>query len=211
MIALSGSGSSRGASEYRTETAVPLSRTYKTTGFFPGAMTVQLPIRWNVLEDSRLHFSVAPSGSDYRVLWSIDAWPVRAGAKVTGVPSRASPLIKWLRANPNLRVVEAKASTLGARLAARVVDVRLSGSAVNDDPTCPASKCVNFLRFYGASEPYGLAGNDAIRFYFANIKRQNTSHLLIVAIEARDRADLAVRLPAAERLIHTAKLAVSPG
>jgi hypothetical protein len=174
-------------------------------------MTVQLPSGWNVLEDSRLHLGVASNGQDYRVLWSIDAWPLRAGVKVAGVPSRAGPLIKWLRANPNLRVVEAKASTIGSKLAARVVDVSLSGSAVNDDPMCPASKCVNFLRFYGAREPYGIAGNDAIRFYFANIKRQGKSHLLIVAIEARDRADLAVRLPVAERLIHTATLAVSPG
>jgi hypothetical protein len=70
---------------------------------------------------------------------------------------------------------------------------------------------VNFLRFYGASEPYGIAGNDAIRFYLADIKHRGGKHLLIVAIEARDRADLAARVPAAERLIRTAKLSVSPG
>jgi hypothetical protein len=70
---------------------------------------------------------------------------------------------------------------------------------------------VNFLRFYGASEPYGIAGNDAIRFYFATMRYQGRRHLLVVAIEARDLADLAARRPAAERLIHSAQLAVSSG
>ena len=211
MIALVGSESSSEANEDWTQTAAPSSRTYTTAGFLAKAMTVQLASRWNVLEDSRLHFSAAPNGSDYRVLWSIDAWPIRAGAKVTGIPSLAGPLIRWLRGNQNLRVVETKRSTIGSNLVARVVDVRLARRAVNDDPACPASKCVSFLHFYGASEPYGIAGNDAYRFYFANIKRMGGRHLLIVAIEARDRADLASQLPAAERLIHTAELTVSPG
>jgi hypothetical protein len=182
-----------------------------TSGFLAGAMTVHLGKGWNVLEDSRLHFSAAANSPDYRVLWSIDASPVHAGVKVGGVPSAAAPLIRWLRVNPDLRVVEARGSRIGSKLPARVVDVVLAPGAVNDDPGCPARACVNFLRFYGAAEPYGIAGDDAIRFYFANIKSNGKRHLLIVAIEARNRADLTARLPAAERLIHTATLIVSPG
>ena len=210
-LTLSGRGSSWGASEHGTYKPAPDSRTYTTTGFLADAMTLRLADRWKVLEDSRLHLSAAPSGSDYRVLWSIDASAQHAGKKVAGVPSLAAPLIAWLRTNADLRVVEAKRSTIGSKLVARVVDVTLAKSAVNDDPGCPAKACVNFLRFYGANEPYGIAGNDAIRFYFANMRYKGGRHLLIVAIEARDRADLAARRPAAERLIHTAQLGLPSG
>jgi len=211
VIALSGYGSSRVANDDRAQAATPPSRTYATSGFLAGAMTVQLGKGWNVLEDSRLHLSATANSPDYRVLWSIDASPLHAGRKVAGVPSAAAPFIRWLRDNPDLRVVEARRSRIGSKLPARVVDVVLAPGAVNDDPGCPARVCVNFLRFYGAAEPYGIAGDDAIRFYFANIKNKGKRHLLIVAIEARNRADLTARLPAAERLIHTATLTVSPG
>ena len=212
VLALSGSGSSWGSNEDETHTAAPSSRQYTTAEFLAGGLTVQLPSRWEVVEDSRLHLSTAsPNDSDYRVLWSIDAFALHAGRKVAGVPSLAAPLIGWLRNNSDLRGVEAKRSTIGSELGARVVDVTLAPRAVNDDPGCPAKACVNFLHFFGASEPYGLAGNDAVRFYFADMKYKGTRHLLIVAIEGRDRADLAARRPAAERLIHTAQLALSSG
>jgi hypothetical protein len=211
IVVLSGARSSGIVSNARAQTAVPTSRTYTTTGFLAKALTVQLQRPWKVIEDSRLHLSVAASDPNYRVLWSMDASALHAGKKVAGVASVAGPLIRWLRNNRNLRVVEAKRSTVGPKLVARVVDVSLTAGAVNDDPSCPASTCVNFLRFYGAGEPYGIAGDDAMRFYLANIKYKGRRHLLIIAIEARDRADLAVRRPAAERLIHTARLALTPG
>lgn len=182
-----------------------------TTGFLAKAMTVKLEKGWHVLEDSRLHLSVAANDPNFRVLWSLDASALHAGKKIAGVPSTAGPLIRWLRHSSDLRVVEAKRSTIGPKLVARVVDVSLAAGAVNDDPGCPAKTCVNFLRFYGAAEPYGIAGDDAIRFYLANIKHQGKRRLLIIAIEASNRADLARRRPAAERLIHTARLAVTPG
>jgi hypothetical protein len=120
-------------------------------------------------------------------------------------------LIRWLRNSRDLEVVEARRSTIGSKLPARVIDVTLGPHAVNDDPSCPAKKCVNFLRFSRATEDYGIAGDDAIRFYLSDIKVKGRRHLLIVAIEARNRADLTIRRPAAERLIHTATLAVTPG
>ena len=211
MIMLSGGGSSRVMSKARASTVAPSSGTYTTRGFLVGAISVRLEKGWNILEDSRLHLSVAASDPDYRVLWSLDAWALHAGKKITGVPSLSGPLITWLRSNRDLRVIEAPRSTIGSKLRARVVDVRLAAHAVNDDLGCPAKTCVNFLRFYGAAEPYGIAGDDAIRFYFANINYKGKRHLLVIAIEAKNRTDLELRRPAAERLIHTAALAIKAG
>jgi hypothetical protein len=210
VIALSGTWSSRVESSSALAAAPP-SRAYVTSGFFAGAMSVRLERGWHVLEDSRLHLSATAKDPDYRVLWSVDASPVHSGTKVSGIASLAAPLIGWLRNSRDLRVVEARRSTIGSKLPARVIDVTLGPNAVNDDPGCPARKCVNFLRFGGATEDYGIAGDDAIRFYLADIKIKGRRHLLIVAIEARNQADLTVRRPAAERLIHTATLVVTPG
>ena len=172
LVVLNAGASFRVVSDARAQTAAPPSRPYMTTGFLAQAMTVKLEKGWHVLEDSRLHLSVAANDPNYRVLWSLDASALHAGKKIAGVPSTAGPLIGWLRDNSDLRVVEAKRSTIGPKLVARVVDVSLAAGAVNDDPGCPAKTCVNFLRFYGAAEPYGIAGDDAIRFYLANIKHQ---------------------------------------
>ena len=205
-----GSQSTDATSLPQTDTEAAAGREYRTTGFLGGALTLRPERGWRVLEDSEMHLSAAAGDPNYRVLWSIDARPVRGGRKVAGVPSTANALVRWLEKNPNLRVAEQNDSTVGSRLAAKVIDVSLGAGAANDDPGCPARVCVNFLRFDGAAEPYGIAGDDTIRFYLADLTRMGKRHLLIVSVEAHDQRDLRARLPAAERLIQSAELAVEP-
>ena len=38
---------------------------------------------------------------------------------------------------------------------------------MNDDPTCPAKACANFLGYPQWDEPYGIAGKSISRIYLA--------------------------------------------
>ena len=127
-----------------------------------------------------------------------------------GVPGTTDGVVGWLRANPNLSVTAPREGTIGSDLPATVVDVSVAGKAENDDPGCPAKPCANFLGFPQWGEPYGIAGGGVTRFYFSDVEYGGQTHLFVAAVEGLDKAQLDAGLPAAERLIESAKVPADP-
>jgi hypothetical protein len=91
-----------------------------------------------------------------------------------------------------------------------VVDVSVATKADNDDPGCPAKPCANFLGFPQWGETYGIAGRGVTRFYFSDVQYGGQAHLLVAAVEGLDKAQFEAGLPAAERLIASAKVPADP-
>jgi hypothetical protein len=187
---------------------------YKTKYFFAGQMNVVFDKGWAVGEDSTGEFSSAQNKNpDLRVIFWEDVFPTRhkQGLKpVKGVARTADGVVGWLRANPNLSVSAPSEGTIGSDLPATVVDVSVAGKADNDDPGCPAKPCANFLGFPQWGETYGIAGGGVTRFYLSDVKYGGKTHLLVAAVEGVDKAQLDAGLPAAERLIKTAKVPADP-
>jgi hypothetical protein len=188
--------------------------TYKTEYFFAGQMTVVFDKGWEVGEDSTGEFASAENKTpDLRVIFWEDVFPTRHKqglARVEGVPGTADGVVGWLRANPNLSVTTPSKGTIGSDLPATVVDVSVAGKADNDDPGCPAKPCANFLGFPQWGETYGIAGGGVTRFYLSDVKYGGKTHLFVAAVEGIDKAQLDAALPAAERLIESAKVPADP-
>jgi hypothetical protein len=148
-----------------------------------------------------------------KVIFWEDLHPTRhkQGLKrVNGVPLTTDGVVGWLRANPNLSVTAPRKGTIGSDLPATVVDVSVAGKAENDDPDCPAKPCANVLGFPQWGEPYGIAGGGVTRFYLADVKYGGKTHLFVAAVEGVDKTQLDAGLPAAERLIESAKVPADP-
>jgi len=188
--------------------------TYKTKYFFAGQMTVVFDKGWEVGEDSTGEFASAENKTpDLRVIFWEDVFPTRHKqglARVEGVAGTADGVVGWLRANPNLSVTTQSKGTIGSDLPATVVDVSVAGKADNDDPGCPAKPCANFLGFPQWGETYGIAGGGVTRFYLSDVKYGGKTHLFVAAVEGIDKAQLDAGLPAAERLIESAKVPADP-
>ena len=192
---------------------VPKGR-YKAVYFFAGQMTVVFDEGWEVGEDSTGEFSSDQTKTpDLRVIFWEDVFPTkhkRGLTPVKGVPRTKDGVVGWLRANPNLSVTTPRTGRIGADLPATVIDVSVAAKADNDDPTCPAKPCANFLGFPQWEETYGIAGRGVTRFYLSDVKYGGKTHLLVAAVEGLDRAKLDAGLPAAERLIASAKVPADP-
>src|SRR4051794_2119644 len=188
--------------------------TYETQYFFAGQMTVVFDRGWSVGEDSTGEFASAENRTpDLRVIFWEDVFPTRHKQGLTrlkGVPGTADGVVGWLRANPNLSVSSPSKGTIGSDLPATVVDVSVAKKADNDDPGCPAKPCANFLGFPQWGEPYGIAGGGVTRFYFSDVKYGGKAHLFVAAVEGVDHAKLDAGLPAAERVIESAKVPADP-
>ena len=115
-----------------------------------------------------------------------------------------------MRRSLDLDLTEPKQAAIGD-LPATQVDATISAEAANDDPGCPARVCVNPLRFPQWDGPWGMAGDAATRLLLADVRYGGARHLFVAAIEGRSRADLAKRLPAAERLLRSVRVPVEPG
>jgi hypothetical protein len=187
---------------------------YKTAYFFAGQMNVVFDKGWAVGEDSTGEFSSADTKTpDLRVIFWEDVFPTRhkQGLKrVKGVPGTADGVVGWMRANPNLSVTAPSRGRIGSDFPATVVDVSVAGKADNDDPGCPAKPCANFLGFPQWGETYGIAGSGVTRFYLSDVKYGGKTHLLVAAVEGVDKAQLDAGLPAAERLIGSARVPADP-
>ena len=177
-------------------------------------MTVVFDRGWSVGEDSTGEFASAENRTpDLRVIFWEDVFPTRHKQGLTrlnGVPGTADGVVGWLRANPNLSVSSPSKGTIGSELPATVVDVSVAKKADNDDPGCPAKPCANFLGFPQWGEPYGIAGGGVTRFYFSDVKYGGKAHLFVAAVEGIDEAKLDAGLPAAERVIESAKVPADP-
>ena len=113
-----------------------------------------------------------------------------------------------LRSNPNLRVSKPTIGKIGT-LRASVVDIGVADGAVNDDPTCPAKACANFLGYPQWGEPYGIAGKSVSRFYLADVRYGGKRHLFVAVIEATGASQLKAFLPEARKLIASVRVPAS--
>ena len=188
--------------------------TYKTEYFFASQMNVVFDKGWAVGEDSTGEFASAENRNpDLRVIFWEDVYPTKHKQDLTpvqGVPNTTDAVVGWLRANPNLSVTAPRKGTIGSDLPATVVDVSVAGEAENDDPGCPAKPCANFLGFPQWGEPYGIAGRGVTRFYFSDVEYGGKTHLFVAAVEGLDKAQFDAGLPAAGRLIESAKVPADP-
>jgi len=188
---------------------------HRTSHFLNGQLTVALTGRWESHEDQPVEFSVAPEGSWdlHRVLFWSDLIPVDKDRKrAAGVASTASDLVAWLGTRPNLQVSTPRSGRIGtAALPAKVVDIAISGTAVNEAADCPTRACADFLTWPNAGDNvYGIAEPAVLRLYLSDVAYGGRNHLLAAGIEGQDRADLKDFLPEAERLIASADAPLSP-
>ena len=183
---------------------------YQTQWFFNGAMTIDLDTPWALWEDSTGEFSLGQvEDPDYRLVFWLDVYPVVEGARVEGIPNTATDLLGWVRSDPGLDVSAPIEAAIG-EVPATAVDVAISKAAVNDDPGCPAAVCHNFLGFPQWGEPFGIAGDDPYRLWFADVSYSGTAHVLVAALESHDPDHFARFLPAAEEVMATATFPAQP-
>ncbi|SNX66083.1 hypothetical protein SAMN06272735_7929 [Streptomyces sp. TLI_55] len=188
---------------------------HRTSHFLNAQLTVAFTGRWESHEDQPVEFSVAPEGSWdlHRVLFWSDLIPVGKDRKrAAGVAGTASGLVAWLGTRPNLQLSTPRSGTIGkAALPAKVVDIAISSTAVNEAADCPVRACADFLTWPNAGDHvYGIAEPAVLRLYLSDVAYGGKNHLLAVGIEGWDRADLKAFLPEAERLIATADAPLSP-
>nr|WP_159059461.1 hypothetical protein [Streptomyces antibioticus] len=188
---------------------------YRTSHFLNGQLTVAFTGRWESHEDQPVEFSVAPEGSwdVHRVLFWSDLIPVgRNHKRAAGVASTASDLVAWLGTRPNLQVSTPRSGRIGkAALPAKVIDIAVSGAAVNEAADCPVRACADFLTWPNAGDHvYGIAEPAVLRLYLSDVAYGGKNHLLALGIEGQDPADLKAFLPAAERLIASADAPLTP-
>ena len=163
---------------------------YKTKYCFAGQMTLSFAKGWESQEDSTGEFSVsAKRNPDSRVVFWEDVYATMPGSlQRVGPPRRtAASLLAWLQSNRNLTVSKPTAGKIGT-LRARVVDIGVADDAANDDPTCPAKACANFLGYPQWGEPYGIAGKWISRFYFADVRYGGQRHLFVAVVEVAGAA-----------------------
>ena len=116
---------------------------------------------WFSEEDSTGEFAAyAKKNPKSRVVFWEDVYTTKPGSlQRVGPPRRtAASLLTWLQRNPNLTVSKPTSGRIGT-IRARVVDIGVAHDAVNDDPTCPAKPCANFLGYPGGTSHTGLPGN----------------------------------------------------
>lgn len=183
---------------------------YQTKLFFGGYMTITPRRAWFGDEDSTGELSLfLPGQSEYRVHFWLDPYPAKDGARVPGVPFTSAALIGWLQGEENFVVSQPTDARVGA-LPATVIDVHLSSRAPQQYDDC-ASPCVDMLGFEQFDDPFGgIRGDDVDRIYFADVQYSGTTHVLVVTVEGRDRADLDSVMPAVDELLETLTVPARP-
>ena len=184
---------------------------YRTKYFFAGEMTLTFPKGWASGEDSTGEFAAwSKANPDSRIVFWEDVYAVTS--RTPGSWQRVGPLrqttaglLSWLRKNPNLATSRPAAGTIGV-VPARVTDIAVSKSALNDDPQCPAKPCANFVQFPQWDAPYGIAGKGVSRFYFSDVRYGGQKHLFAAVIEAVNKAQLSAFLPTAKTIIATVRV-----
>jgi hypothetical protein len=182
---------------------------YQTQWFFGGYMTLSTGGGWFNLDDSTGELKlIPPGGGDYGVGFALDLYPVRGEKGVKPVPETVKRWIAWYRRNPSLLVSRPTKARVGDIMATRI-DLTTAATAKNDDPECPATRCVNVWGFPQWDHFGGIAGNDVYRQYLADVLYSGSRHVFFVTVEARDEADIAAVTPRIEALLMTVTLPVS--
>jgi hypothetical protein len=182
--------------------------TYQTQYFFAKQMKLSFAQGWFSEEDSTGEFAAyAKKNPKSRVVFWEDVYTTKPGSlQRVGPPRRtAASLLTWLQRNPNLTVSKPTSGRIGT-IRARVVDIGVAHDAVNDDPTCPAKPCANFLGYPGWDEPYGIAGKWISRFYLADVRYGGKQHLFLAVIEVAGTAQLRAFLPDAKKVIASVRV-----
>jgi hypothetical protein len=139
---------------------------YETRYFFAGQMTFSFAKGWYSGEDSTGEFAAWPQKTpNAKVIFWEDIYPVKVSPgfwlPVGPLRRTSASLLTSLQRNPNLTVSKPKAGRIGS-IRARVVDVGIAHAAVNDDPSCPAKTCANFVQFPQWDAPYGIAARRSV-------------------------------------------------
>ena len=184
---------------------------YTTKYFFAGQMVLSFAKGWESGEDSTGEFNAsAKRNPDSRVVIWEDVYATKPGSlQRVGPPRRAAVnLLAWLQSNPNLTVSKPTMGKIGT-IRAHVADIGVADGAVNDDPSCPAKACANFLGYPQWGEPYGIAGKWISRFYFADVRYGGQRHLFVAVIEVAGANQLKAILPDANKLIASVRVPAS--
>jgi hypothetical protein len=174
-------------------------------------MTLSFAKGWESGEDSTGEFNAwAKRNPDSRIVIWEDVYATKPGSlQRVGTPRRtAASLLAWLQSNPNLTVSKPATGKIGT-IRASVVDIGVATDAVNDDPTCPAKACANFLGYPQWGEPYGIAGKWVSRFYFADVRYGGQRHLFVAVVEVAGVSQLKAFLPAAAKLLASVRVPAS--
>ncbi len=182
---------------------------YTTVGFLDGQLTVTYPDRWESHEDQGVEFSSAPLGEFdiHRVLFWSDILPWVAdarhpdGRRVQGVPNTASGWFAWLSSHPDLHVSAPRSATIGRmQLPAAYVDIAVRPGTIGFD-----DGAVVVLSWPNAGgNVYSFGGSFMLRLYLSDVTYGGKDHLLAIAIEGQDRADLEAFSRSAQPVIASA-------
>ena len=176
---------------------------YQTKYFFGGYLTVTPMREWQGGEDSTGELGFfSPNDGEYGIKFAMDLWPVTDRQRVEGVPNTADGLIGWLRDNPRYSISDEIPASIGS-IPAIAIDVWNSSKAPSQYEDCLGEPCSDMFGFEQFQDYGGILGDDVYRFVFADVEFSGTRHVLVVVMEARDRADLDSRIPAAEELLAT--------
>jgi hypothetical protein len=173
---------------------------FTTTIFLDGYFTVTYESRWVSHEDQGVEFSSGPAGDreERGVHFWVDILPWDPGGFVVqDVSNTAAGWVEWLQSNPIVNVTSPRHATLGRmRLPATYVDITDApgGERFPDLITWPNAR----------GNVYGIGGDFVFRLYLADIRYDETDHLLAVAVGATNAASLESFLPEAKRLIASA-------
>jgi hypothetical protein len=185
---------------------------YETEWFFGGEMTLTFDAGWTSREDSSGEFQASRLDTpETEIAFWEDIYPVKPNTvkRIEGVPPTVAGLLGWMKSSSQLKISAPTHGTIG-HLRATVVDVRVAEDAVNDDPNCPASACVNFLGFPQWDGPFGISSEQALRFYLSDVTYGGRDHLFVVVINAANPAGIKTLGPAAEQLIGTVRVPADP-
>jgi hypothetical protein len=162
---------------------------------------VTYPSRWESHEDQGVEFSSAPAGKwdVHRVLFWNDILPWDQTQRVVaaGVPTTAAGWVDWFRSNPIVKVTAPRRATITRmQLPATYVDITDApgGERFPDLITWPNA----------GGNVYGIGGGYVFRLYLTEVTYGGERHLLAIAVEGQNSADLEAFLPEAKQVIASA-------
>jgi hypothetical protein len=169
---------------------------------------------WNRLTDDRIVLSLIPV-ADLNATMSVWLDPYLVDASGThrqGVSNTPAGFSDWLTKDANLLVSKRAAVVFGNATQATVLDLAVSATATNEDPTCPADRrpCVVLVKLNGNTngQPWdiGMTQGDRMRLYVVGVGDAASQRTLVVALEASSPAALDRLAALAQPVLSTLQL-----